>query len=375
MSQTQESRLAEGLGSTGQTVGGVSCMPWKPWFEGWWSQSKSFLHAEAQAALLVGPARMDLGAFALALAAARLCNQPAPDGRACGDCASCRWIAQGQHPDCRWVRSAMEQGADAQGLDEDADEGSDNDAVIASGGSGEESGDTDGAGKEKRQSPQILIGQIRQLQDFAAVSSHRGGSRWAVIGSIHRLNVFAANALLKGLEEPESGMRYLLYAERLRGVPATILSRCRRLVLQTDAQSLQAHALTLNDASSWLLPFLTARPVRVQPSNWASRVGKTTSIADAVELLLRWLVDVERCRQGLEARHFPSEAVALRAWVDACAGKTSGGAEPYPDRYARLMDRLVVYARGSQHPVNAQLYLESVFEDVRQLMFPGIMAR
>jgi hypothetical protein len=39
------------------------------------------------------------------------------------------------------------------------------------------------------------------------------------------------------------------------------------------------------------------------------------------------------------------------------------------------MDRLVVYARGSQHPVNAQLYLESVFEDVRQLMFPGIMAR
>lgn len=375
MSRTRESGLADGFGSTSQTGGSVSCLPWKPWFEGWWSQSESFLRAEAQAALLVGPARMELGSFALALAAARLCSQPASDGRACGDCPSCRWIAQGQHPDCRWVRSAMEQGADAQGLDEDTDEGSDNDAVSAGGGSGEESGGADGAGKEKKQSPQILIGQIRQLQDFAAVSSHRGGSRWAVIGSIHRLNVFAANALLKGLEEPEPGMRYLLYAERLRGVPATILSRCRRLVLQTDAESLQAHALALNEASSWLLPFLTARPVRVQPSNWASRVGKTTSIADAVELLLRWLIDVERCRLGLEARHFPFEAVALRAWVDACAGKTSGGSEPYADRYARLMDRLVVYARGSQHPVNAQLYLESVFEDVRQLMFPGIIAR
>ncbi|MFZ9758567.1 MAG: hypothetical protein ACO3CJ_03840 [Burkholderiaceae bacterium] len=348
-----------------------SCLVWKPWFDDWWTQSRPFLQAEAQAGLLVGPARMDLGAFALALAAARLCHQPAPDGRACGKCPSCRWVAQGQHPDCRWIRSAMEQGADAEAASDDSDESADE---LATGSeAAAETAEGDSAGKEKKQSAQILISQIRVLQDFAGVSSHRGGSRWAVIGSIHRLNVFSANALLKGLEEPESGMRYLLYAERLRGVPATILSRCRRLVLQTNARSVQDHALGANEASSWLLPFLTGQPVRVQPTAWAARVGKTTSIADAVELLLRWLIDMERARHGLEARHFPKEAEALRAWVHAVSGQAS--AAPYADRYARLIDKLLVYARGSQHPVNAQLYLESVFEDLRQLLFPGIIRR
>ena len=350
---------------------GASCLVWRPWFDHWWAQSKPFSHAEAQAGLLVGPARMDLGAFALALAAARLCHQPASDGRACGQCPSCRWVAQGQHPDCRWIRSAMEQGADAEAAAEDSEATDDDSAAAVE--SVAEAGEAESSGKEKRQSAQILIAQVRQLQDFAGVSSHRGGSRWAVIGSIHRLNVFSANALLKGLEEPEQGMRYLLYAERLRGVPATILSRCRRIVLQTDAQSLQSQALGANEASQWLLPFLTARPVRVQPTGWAARVGKTTSIADAVELLLRWLTDMERCRQGLEPRHFPLEAVALRAWAQAASQQRV--TLPYSDRYARLLDKLVVYARGSYHPVNAQLYLESVFEDLRQSMFPETMGR
>ena len=350
---------------------GASCLVWRPWFDHWWAQSKPFSHAEAQAGLLVGPARMDLGAFALAFAAARLCHQPASDGRACGQCPSCRWVAQGQHPDCRWIRSAMEQGADAEAAAEDSEATDDDSAAAVE--SVAEAGEAESSGKEKRQSAQILIAQVRQLQEFAGVSSHRGGSRWAVIGSIHRLNVFSANALLKGLEEPEQGMRYLLYAERLRGVPATILSRCRRIVLQTDAQNLQSQALSANEASQWLLPFLTARPVRVQPTGWAARVGKTTSIADTVELLLRWLTDMERCRQGLRARHFPLETTALMAWAQAVSQQRA--TQPYPDRYARLLDKLVIYARGSLHPVNAQLYLESVFEDLRQSMFPETMGR
>ncbi|MEK9812265.1 MAG: hypothetical protein VW440_04375 [Bordetella sp.] len=352
------------------SVGG-SCLVWRPWFNDWWAQSESFIKAEAQSGLLIGPARMDLGAFAIALAAARLCDAPGDDGRACGQCPSCRWVAQGQHPDCRWVRSTLEQGSDSEA----AAEGSEGATEEAASGADQssETGEGDSTGKEKKQSAQILIDQIRQLQDFAGVSSHRGGTRWAVIGSIHRLNVYSANALLKGLEEPEVGMRYLLYAERLRGVPATILSRCRRLALQTDAQSLQDQALLANEAGTWLLPFLTARPVRVQPTGWAAKVGKITSIGDAVELLIRWLTDVERVRHGLKARHFPHETEALRAWVQATSAQSA--LAPYIDRYARLMDKLTVYARGSQYPVNAQLYLESVFEDLRELMFPGTMRR
>ena len=49
------------------------------------------------------------------------------------------------------------------------------------------------------------------------------------------LNVNAANALLKSLEEPPPNTRFMLVAHRPSYLPATIISRCQQIVLPTPA--------------------------------------------------------------------------------------------------------------------------------------------
>jgi DNA polymerase-3 subunit delta' len=68
---------------------------------------------------------------------------------ACGECQACRWFARGNHPDFRHIAPAA-----------DADE--------------------EGEGREKskkRASGIIKIDQIRELESFIAVGSHRMGRR------------------------------------------------------------------------------------------------------------------------------------------------------------------------------------------------------
>src|SRR3972149_10637170 len=47
-----------------------------------------------------------VGQFELGMAFAQflLCEQPAPDGRACARCAACVWFEQGNHPDFRLLQ-------------------------------------------------------------------------------------------------------------------------------------------------------------------------------------------------------------------------------------------------------------------------------
>ena len=156
----------------------------------WLEQSRGLAERPWTAALLTAPPGLGLGEFAVNLAAGLLCSAPLGSYRheACGVCQSCQWVAQGQHPDLRWVRpAALEETAEEEGASE---AGSD--------------------GKEKRLSKEIRIDQVRELSGFSQLSSHRGGVRIAVIGPVESLNVSSANALLKGLEEPAEGMRYLL---------------------------------------------------------------------------------------------------------------------------------------------------------------------
>jgi len=47
----------------------------------------------------------------------------------------------------------------------------------------------------------IDVNQVRELADFINLTSHRGGARVVTIHPAEALNVNAANALLKSLEE------------------------------------------------------------------------------------------------------------------------------------------------------------------------------
>lgn len=88
-------------------------------------------------------------------------------------------------------------------------------------------------GKTKKS---ISVDQARDLPEFFAKSPSRAAYRVAIIDAADDLNLNAANALLKVLEEPpERGVLFLITHAPGR-LLATIRSRCRRLTFQPWAE-------------------------------------------------------------------------------------------------------------------------------------------
>lgn len=73
------------------------------------------------------------------------------------------------------------------------------------------------------------VDAVRDVTRFLSLASRRG--RAVLIVDADRLNVSAANALLKTLEEPPAGARLLLTSSHPSRLPATIRSRCARIAL------------------------------------------------------------------------------------------------------------------------------------------------
>lgn len=76
----------------------------------------------------------------------------------------------------------------------------------------------------------IKVDQIRAVSEFTNQSSFHDGKRIILINPANAMNISAANALLKTLEEPSSGCVLILISDQHTRLPATILSRCQRMI-------------------------------------------------------------------------------------------------------------------------------------------------
>lgn len=310
------------------------------WFNRWWEEAGGIFSRRPSAILFHGPAGIGKTDFGREVAAAWLCKSPLADGSACGVCDSCGWFKAGQHPDFRWVRPDAE-------VEEEG--GSEADSAGAS--------DTEGSSDPKKKSQQIRISQIRELAAFANIGSHRGGLRVVLISPANRMNFDAANALLKTLEEPADALVFLLVADSLMHIPATILSRCRRVALTIEDESLAKIQTEKSQAAPWLIELLEEISDRgVDPIRWAEKAGKSPP-ADALELLMRWMADADRVRLGLKPRAFPEKARALK---DQSLRIKS--AQSWTQTIAELQ-RLRAIA---EHPLNPKLFYESIFDRLRR---------
>ncbi len=83
--------------------------------------------------------------------------------------------------------------------------------------------------KTKKPRSAISVDDVRKLIGFFHLSAAEGGWRVAIVDPADDLNASAANALLKALEEPPERALFLIVAHSPGRLPATILSRCRRL--------------------------------------------------------------------------------------------------------------------------------------------------
>ena len=95
----------------------------------------------------------------------------------------------------------------------------------------------------KRLRQQIVVDDIRALNGFFQMSSADDGRRVGIIDAADDMNVNAANALLKMLEEPPARATLLLLSHQPSGLLPTIRSRCRTLRLGTLSPDQMAQAL------------------------------------------------------------------------------------------------------------------------------------
>ncbi|MGI9289876.1 MAG: DNA polymerase III subunit delta', partial [Gammaproteobacteria bacterium] len=84
----------------------------------------------------------------------------------------------------------------------------------------------------------IVVDQIRELIEELSLTSYGPGGKVAVIYPADKLNVNAANSLLKTLEEPPGKTTIILVCESPRRLPATIISRCQCLRLAAPPATL-----------------------------------------------------------------------------------------------------------------------------------------
>jgi hypothetical protein len=89
----------------------------------------------------------------------------------------------------------------------------------------------------------ITVDVTRKLQGFFGLSAPDGGRRVVIIDAADDMNVNAANALLKALEEPPENAVLLLVAHQPSTLLPTIRSRCRELRLGPLGAADMAQAL------------------------------------------------------------------------------------------------------------------------------------
>ncbi len=182
-----------------------------PWLEDAQQQLRA-AHAAGRlphSILLLSPPGLGAELLANWIGAFTLCELSEPGRvRPCGVCASCRLLSVDSHPDHHLIR-----------LEEDAH--------------------------------QIKVEQVREFMQPLTLKSYRGGPKVGVIEDADTLNTFAANAFLKTLEEPGGDTVLIMIARPSHRLPATIVSRCQRLILRVPPNSM---------ALAWLENASTKQP-------------------------------------------------------------------------------------------------------------------
>jgi DNA polymerase-3 subunit delta' len=84
----------------------------------------------------------------------------------------------------------------------------------------------------------IAVDQVRAMTADLALTPHIAGIKVVIIENAEAMTTEAANALLKSLEEPTANTYLFLLSERPGRLPATVRSRCQKLLLTAPGPQL-----------------------------------------------------------------------------------------------------------------------------------------
>lgn len=189
-----------------------------PWLKSAWSTVQSRLSENRlpHALIITGERGVGKRVWAEAVAGLLLCDTPvnrdAGKPEACGSCKQCDLFAASTHPDVR---------------------------VYA-----------------PEKSKMVKVDQVRALSTFAVASPQVAKRKVVIIDRADQMNINAANALLKTLEEPLPDVTLLLLQESGRPVLPTIRSRCQSLTIPIP---------DLESANRWLVEKVQALDESARP--------------------------------------------------------------------------------------------------------------
>lgn len=340
------------------------------WHKELWDKLIAQAERLPHALILAGPPGGGKTDFARAMAARLLCEKASGGEEACGTCPSCNWFSMGNHPDFRLI----EPGGDEQ---EDLETESEPTAL-------------------KKKSEQIRINQIRSLDDFLSIGTHRQGARIVVIQPAESMNNATANALLKMLEEPSPSTLFILVTNNKRRLLPTILSRCQT---HNFSKPSAGHALAWLRESGMphaedLLAHAGGMPLAAteEAGNWDRLDGfyrdlAQLELAGPVTIAGRWEAWLKENKDGESAMDKRTLVIWMQKWVfdliimklsglaifhahklqevRAAAGRASVSA--LIDCYNELMRIKAV----SQHPLNPRLFLEDLLSRYARAALSG----
>ncbi len=237
--------------------------------------------------------------------------------RGCGQCRSCIWVEQGEHPDLQLIVPDPEKKLQI-----------------------------------------ISVDQIRELSASLMLTSHAGDNSCAIIHPAEQMNRAASNALLKTLEEPRRGAHLVLVTTDPQALPATVRSRCQRLPIAAPTRA---------DLLRWLQ---SQRPAAT--ADWEAAIDvlgpapttllqndpvKLRRLRDETQLLLQQLRDkggdIVRIADQWAKDELPLRLQAVEHCLRLAALEQSPAASLQlpPQQALRLLDQLHIL----QHQLNSSI--------------------
>lgn len=233
-----------------------------PWQVDLWRQLAGRAQ-HAHAYLLHGPAGIGKRLLAEQLMALLLCQRPV-EARACGECKACQLLAAQTHPD-HYVLEPEE---------------------------------VDKA---------IRVDQVRDLVGFVTQTAQLGGRKVILLEPAEAMNLNAANALLKSLEEPSGDTVLLLISHQPSRLLPTIKSRCvqQACPLPGRQQSLDWLAVCLPELApelrEQLLTLAAGSPLAALKLHEQKVLELRAQVVDGVKKLLKQQQSASQLAEGWNA--------------------------------------------------------------------------
>ncbi|MDA8021808.1 MAG: hypothetical protein MPK05_02315, partial [Gammaproteobacteria bacterium] len=291
----------------------------------------------------------------------------------CNQCRNCKLFRAGTHPDFHMLTTELEAREGRIALAAQYCERY-----------------QDAAARERRAKPGkvIAVDQVRLLIERFSMHAHTSARKVALLMPADRLNINAANALLKLLEEPPANSFLILLSALPGKLPATVRSRCMRI---------PAAAPQPDAAAEWLRMRLPKNDAELAPMLLEAAGGGPLDALKLhaggfLELQAQFLRDISAMMRGAASAldvaakfakhdfpHFVDWLQRVCCGVIRCnagAGETGGPAAQLgvrrgqfaPEALFNLYDRIGYYRGIAREPLNEQLAVEELTLALRRAL-------